>query len=275
MKKTLTLFLMLGALLATPLAISQNQNLTDRSYSYASSVEKKGDYKEKLKNIVSNLKADDKKPYYASVNGKKVLLYEFSPRNTGIDFIVGQPKPKLFGYFIGKAKKEYNNLEFVTSAHFYDPKTGKLIGGVIGGGKKIIGIPLFNNTCLIYDDSMLDITNNGLYGKTEKEERRIVGCGFLELISEGKASKQAYVPDIDPYKKRQRSALAIKPDGNVLLLFTDSTISQLQGILKKLHVQEAIYLDSGNSRAFYATGKIYKRDNHQRKLVDVLVGYRK
>ena len=211
------------------------------------------------------------KPTNGRIHGKFVMLYEFNPEDIGIDFIVSE-QPKSFGYFIEKARQEYgNNLEFVTTANFYDMNNKKLVGKVRGkdGIVHNDGIVL-NDTCIIYREGRLDIIKI-----KEFKKKDIFAQGFLYLIRHGKQSKEAFRAGIEPKKKRQRSALGIRKDGEALLVYTDASIPELQKILKDLNCRESVYLDSGNSRAFYADGQIYRRDNPNRPLGDVMVGYRR
>lgn len=229
------------------------------------------------------------KPSRKRINNIESTVYEFSPENIGIDFIVEQP-PESLGHFIAEARQKYGDrLEFITTAHFYDIKTGQLIGAVIDRGQlteaerkptkkrhRRSAFSFYYDTSLVYDGSQIAINNNGRHyikNAIEQTDKR-AACGFLELLRDGK-SLTRYNPDISPYKRAERSALGIKKNGNVVLLFSNTTIPELQGQLKKLKADDAIYLDSGNSQAFYADGKTYLRKNPNRRLVDVIVGYRK
>lgn len=211
-----------------------------------------------IEKIVEKSTGHPYKPYATEINGKSVLIYEFSQKDIAIDFITPK-KPKSFGYFIENAKHKYGNkLEFVTTGAFYD---------MGGKRKRKHKRQKYLDGSLCYNGD-IEITEKG------KEKGEYLG-GFPFLIKEEKPTNKILKTRINPYKTGARSAIGIKKDGNILLFFTDSRIPELQEIGKELKCEYSLYPDSGNSRAFYAAGKIYKRDNPHRLLGNVIVGYRK
>lgn len=202
---------------------------------------------------------EKKKPYSTEIKGKSVLTYEFSQKDMAIDFIAPK-KPATFGYYIENAKQKYGrNLEFITTGSFYNLAKGE--------SKPSRKKQNYLDGSLWYKDGQIGISEKG------KEKGKYLR-GFPFLLKDGKNQTDILKINIDPYKTRARSAIGVKKDGNFLLFFSDSNITGMQEIAKELKCVDALYLDSGNSRAFYAAGEIHKRDNPQRKLGNVIVGYR-
>jgi len=78
------------------------------------------------------------------------------------------------------------------------------------------------------------------------------------LLEDGKIQVTAKAERLDALKSRDRVALAVKANGDALLVWAhkntlgDLSFEQVAGVLKKMGAQEAIALDGGKSRAILA-----------------------